>query len=219
MSDNIPMCPSAEWYVKRDLEELKQEKWGWVIYRTGYTDNIVWSKFKDILARHTAFLVGDSDYPEIINSVDWVFMDDRDTFDQASHDFLRQHFNAWADAAVVSENPRADAEGLDRLSSNRYCMFVEVNDECMRDITEAFDEKYGVEAGIPGEVHLIDAYWKPRGLDLEGGDEGAEEINGCKEENVGWMVIKAFHLGAGLYTEIHGSWYTFYVRPPEVLNW
>lgn len=226
MSENIPMIRSGCWYIRRDLEELKQEKWGWVIYRTGYKDDLAWSKFKGLLLQNTAYKVGKSDAPEIINNVDWVFMDDREIFDQAPREFLRRHFNEWADNAVVTENPRAEEEGLKRWTSPRYRMFVQVDDDDLWTITDGIDETVGIEAGLAGCVHLIDGKWMPQDDDAEEEiveeDEEEEElevIDGCKEENVGWMLVPANQVGPELYASIHGSRNAFYIRPPGVLDW
>lgn len=210
---------SACWEIKRDLEALKHEKWGWVIYRTGYKDDLAWFKFKHLLSQWTAHNVSNSDEPGILNNVEWVFMDDRATFDRASREFLRQHFKQWAEASVVTENPRAGEVGLDRRTSTRYCEFVQVDDDCLRGITDGVDETWDISIGLPGCVYFIDGDWKPSRSESDEEEEEFEGIDGCKEENVGWMLVPTSHLAPEFYTNIADSWWTFYVRPPQVLEW
>jgi hypothetical protein len=75
-----------------------------------------------------------------------------------------------------------------------------------------------------GCVNFVDANWKPLSerLPAEGreGDESCEPIDGCREENVGWMKIASFMVGPDFYEVMSGFpdvWYSFYQRPPEAV--
>lgn len=75
-------------------------------------------------------------------------------------------------------------------------------------------------------VNFIDANWKPYSeiFPEEEPDEDPEElfepIEGCEDENVGWMKIAPYMIGAEFYeaaTAFGDSWYAFYQRPPETV--
>lgn len=75
-----------------------------------------------------------------------------------------------------------------------------------------------------GYVNLVDANWKPLAetFPAEGGegDESHDLIDGCHEENVGWMKIASFMVGPDFYdamTAFPDVWYAFYQRPPETV--
>lgn len=80
-----------------------------------------------------------------------------------------------------------------------------------------------------GYLNFVAANWKPMSqIKSELGIVGAEEeevyepIEGCTEEDVGWMRISSIHVGAGFYQVLMGwpdVWYIYYVRPPEVMIW
>ncbi len=94
-----------------------------------------------------------------------------------------------------------------------------------------YDAPQPPEADLCGEgyVNFIDADWKPLSeLASDGGDVDAEEedvhepIDGCTEENVGWMRIAPHMVGADFYQAMMGYpdvWYVMYQRPPEIRNW
>lgn len=85
-------------------------------------------------------------------------------------------------------------------------------------------------------MNFIDAYWKPlNGKYLECPDpslkkdfgvkleERFEPIEGCVEENVGWMKLATINVCTEFYVNIGGtndeSWYHYYKRPPDIVKW
>ena len=55
-------------------------------------------------------------------------------------------------------------------------------------------------------------------------DEIFEPIDGCTEENVGWMKLAAFtSIGSEFYLSVFdypgGGWYVAYRRPPDTVLW
>ncbi len=80
-----------------------------------------------------------------------------------------------------------------------------------------------------GYVNFVDADWKPVsqirseiGSTHNEAEEVHESIEGCTEENVGWMRIPSRFVRADFYQAMIGypdMWYVFYQRPPEVLFW
>jgi hypothetical protein len=52
-------------------------------------------------------------------------------------------------------------------------------------------------------------------------EEQLDPIDGCIEENIGWMKIASVMIDAELYdaafTFPGGGWYAYYERPPEII--
>lgn len=105
----------------------------------------------------------------------------------------------------------------------RYIQFIQVDDQSLRSVTEGIEDLPDNPAGLPGYVNLVDADWKPLSEVLKDYDPDQdaryEEIGGCREENVGWMVVPAHLLGHKFYLNVGSSWDNFYVRPPGLVNW
>ena len=83
-----------------------------------------------------------------------------------------------------------------------------------------------------GYVNFVNAHWQPMSellpaLGVESGegvdgDEAYEPIDGCCEQDVGWMKMVSRVVGADFYQAIDGPsgvWYSFYQRPPETFNY
>jgi hypothetical protein len=94
-----------------------------------------------------------------------------------------------------------------------------------------------------GFVNFVDSQWKPLGErtnpygveededyevyedeEDEDEDEVLDPIDGCTEENVGWMKLQASSsIGAEFYLIVYGyragGWYVAYQRPPELVMW
>jgi hypothetical protein len=82
-----------------------------------------------------------------------------------------------------------------------------------------------------GFVNFVDSRWRSfsheeyyRGLTGLGDVTVFESIDGCEQENVGWMRITPMLM---ISTEWYGAvggfagggWYVFYLRPPAVVLW
>ena len=79
-------------------------------------------------------------------------------------------------------------------------------------------------------MNFVDSRWKPfsnedyyRGVEPEY-VEVLESIDGCEQENVGWMrITPMLMIDAEWYGTVGGfaggSWYVFYLRPPYVVVW
>lgn len=93
--------------LKESLEAIKHDKWGFVVYRTTYADDEAWACFKKAVDERSRESIAESDAPELTESLEWTFVEDRDALDGASRDQLRARFKTWAAEAVKTENPRA----------------------------------------------------------------------------------------------------------------
>ena len=82
------------------LDKSKHDKWGYVIYRCTYKNDQDWDRFKQLV--HTRFqeYIAKSDTPQIAESLEFTFVEDRATLDGASRGQLRKRFNEWAAQAL-----------------------------------------------------------------------------------------------------------------------
>jgi hypothetical protein len=218
--------PSPERVVLNTLEAMNHDKWGFVIYRCTYKDDQAWDRFKQIICESTRTIMQSSDAPEVANGLEWTFVEDRATLDGASRSQLRERFRQWAPQAIITEQPRDQA----RFNPNatfgvpRYHYFVQVDEQALESVLAAPE----VDLQGAGFVNFVDSRWKPLGDryyddgDEPDDDEVLDPIDGCTEENVGWMRITAgtmanteFYDAAADFAE--GAWYAFYRRPPGVL--
>lgn len=211
-----------------------------MVYRCTYNDEATWQHLKQWIVDENRESTATSKAPTLIDYLDMVFFEDRARFDGALRDELRVHFKEWradqfsrlgpADLEVVRGARRGELVPRitmvhPELMSSRFQQFIQVDEESLQSMREEFDEPvrlYGT-----GHVNLVYADW-PHDLEDSDEDESQEEyeddevfepIDGCSEENVGWMKVAATGLGPPFFFLSDGIewWQENYVRPPDVL--
>ncbi|KAJ0413063.1 hypothetical protein BJY00DRAFT_320167 [Aspergillus carlsbadensis] len=217
----------------------RSQKWGWVVYRCAYNDEATWQRLKQWIIDENRESIATSKAPTLIDRLDMVFLEDRARFNGASRDELRVHFKEWradefsrlgpADLEVVRGSRRGSGPRITvqhpELMSSRFQQFIQVDEESLQSMREEFEEPvrlYGT-----GHVNFVYADWPH---DLEDCDEDEiqedseydeifEPIDGCTEEDVGWMKVAATGLGPSFFFWSDGfeEWQDNNVRPPEVL--
>ncbi|PMD14972.1 hypothetical protein NA56DRAFT_650547 [Hyaloscypha hepaticicola] len=227
--DPVTSWASPERVIAETLKHYKHDKWGWVIYRTTYDDDEGWARFKQIITQGSLADIAESDAPEIADSLEWTFVEDCDTLDGASKDHLRSRFKQWAPEALKIEQPRVDDHRFGTFGIPRYTYFVDVDEEALKSVVYDAPQPPEVDLEGVGYVNFVDADWKPMTQiisELVSTDDGEEEVHepieGCTEENVGWMKIPARFVRSHFYQAMMGYpdiWYVFYQRPPEVMFW
>ncbi|KAI6777841.1 uncharacterized protein J7T54_000550 [Emericellopsis cladophorae] len=82
--------------VERNIEHCGYEKWGFIIYRTTYDEVSArpWEAFKDRVLRDVRRSILESDTPEILDNMDFVFVEDP-ALEGASVGSLQRRFRAW----------------------------------------------------------------------------------------------------------------------------
>jgi hypothetical protein len=142
-------------------------------------------------------------------------------------DELRSRFKQWALEALKTEQPRAKDHCLATYGIPRYTYFIHVDEGALKSIVYDAPQRPELDIDGVGYVNFVDADWKPLSkLAPTVGDVGDdivhEPIDGCIEENVGWMKIASYMVGPAFYQAMMGypdTWYLFYERPPETSNW
>lgn len=218
-----------------DTEGL--DKWGWVFYRCTYSNDDAWSRFKEKITQSFQEEIEDSGSPELTARLrerfDLTFFEDKDLFNGVTKDQLRAHFRQWAAETFRLENPR----GIPSLPGDspwqRYRYFIQIDDDALRSNFEC-PQAYGYPRGC--YVKFVDGYWKslyqvnlknstPRNCrDINPEHEKPfEPIEGCVQENLGWMKLSTLDMSTEFYVNIGGndneSWRTFYKRPPAITKW
>jgi len=92
-----------------------------------------------------------------------------------------------------------------------------VDEPALRSVVYGHPDDYWEE----GWVNLVRACWKRQGPPVYTEEEDRDPIEGCTEEDVGWMRMVSRMMHSKFYEAIYGfdSWYPFYQRPPEIVSW
>lgn len=193
---------------------MKHDKWGWIIYRCTYKDESAWNRFKQsLLAQTEAYMARPEDPPAAAGSHELIFVEDRDSLDGVSINQLRVVFKQWRAQASVVEQPRVQDNLSLYYSQHRY--FVQVDEQSLQDLQD-----WGWDGG---SVNFVDADWRSLRerlpTDQLTDDYFAfEPIDGCTEEDVGWMKIAGPMIGEHFYEDMCPDlWYVYYRRPHEIL--
>lgn len=209
--------------LMEDLDSSKHEKWGWVVYRTDYSDDQKWEKFKEEINRRSRVdLITSTDAPGMAERLDWVFLEDKDTLDGASVAQLRQLFRDWADKTMKLENPEAEGHELSYFTNPRYDYFIRANADVIGSVVDDAPHVPDEDPFGFGYVDFVQAglqAFVPMDADELECHEEFEAIEGCTDEDVGWMRITASMLGPSWYhTMASDSWHVYYLRPYGVLE-
>ncbi|KAF2996790.1 hypothetical protein E8E13_000202 [Curvularia kusanoi] len=200
------------------LPEIKN--WGWVIYRCTYSDDALWSKFRDRVENHSRQSIAQSDAPEIAERLEWMWVEDPSSLDGASTAALRVRFRAWAADEVARQPGNYQPTVIPRF---RY--FIKIDQDALDSLTEWISHEIWSDDAF---VKFVDGNWEPlteseqdeEHEDDEWGKEVVEPIEGCTEEDVGWMRIAPLMISADFYDVLSGDenqWITFYERPPSIV--
>ena len=218
------MSLSAERSIRDRLREMRHDKWGFLIYRCTYADDAAWARFKDIISERSNQVIVDSEVPELANSLEWTFVEDRPTLENASKELVRTQFRAWtASGAENAEQPRAVGHWTP-VKSPRYEYFIHVDEGVLRSIVSEAPQPPAYDLEGVGYVNLVDASWRPHdddSEDLDRNDQHFESIEGCRAEDVGWMKIASHMVGPSGYDAFTnlGDWQAFYKRPPQIVTY
>lgn len=119
----------------------------------------------------------------------------------------------------------------------RHVYFFQVDLESLRSIVFEAPQPPDYDLDLESHINFIDAYWKPLREraevlqhtdqdEIDASETAYEPIEGCGEENVGWMKVSPETMGSDWYEVWLGSiggdasmWYAFYKRPPEKVYW
>ncbi|KAK4149456.1 hypothetical protein C8A00DRAFT_18863 [Chaetomidium leptoderma] len=198
--------------IYEDLQRLKEDKWGWVIYRTTYKDDAGWDRFKSYVKKWSDDDFSKPGVPRGLSAGGWTFVSDP-ALDGASREQLRHHFREWRKTAWHTENPRRKLAFPTSMSdlSPRYIMFIQVDEESLNSVLDGTGD-----ITDPAWVHLVRC-----DDDLDVGVQPPFQHPRTDQWVVdeGWMMIAASNIHGSFYVTIGNvsdSWDVFYMVPPDV---
>jgi len=211
-------CNTAD-NIERSLQEDGNRRWGFVIYCCTYSSDADWDLFMACLQREARGALEMYCGLDMLDSLSMTVFADRELFDGASTSVIRQHFKQWAANSPQQEQEQGvESSGPLKTQSQRYRYCIQVDDEALQSVIE--DEPATENGGIfEGFVNVIKKDWEPAKPDARG-LEVMEPIEGCTQDDVGWMMISYQFVIGEMYFLLRGwnSWYIEYRRPPEVAN-
>ncbi|KAJ5436236.1 hypothetical protein N7445_007121 [Penicillium cf. griseofulvum] len=206
--------------VEKLLKEDGFTIWGFVIFRCTYHNDSDWKNF---MARMVGAVSEDlKEYSglDLLDTFAPTVLEDP-SFEGATVATLREHFHQWKKSALKEEQGVSEDY---TPTSGRYRFFITVDQEAMESV---LNTPLGVfEEYELGHVRMVNAKWKWTYVPEEDSEDEDisepefEPLEGCTEDDVGWMNIRwrivqlrGFHK----ITEID-DWETYYVRYPGIAN-
>ncbi|KAK4166887.1 hypothetical protein QBC43DRAFT_376851 [Cladorrhinum sp. PSN259] len=231
--------------IDRHLRLDGHRLWGFVMYRCTYGNDAAW---RECVRRIEAEVRSGMDLfngHDLLQEGRFrlTVIEDAATLDGASTGVVRGHFREWC-ARMVREEQGSEEEVRSRQQQQqqelkvllrdgglpvRYEFCVQIDEDSMRSVVSDEGE---------GWVNLIKGDWKPRGAtsgapesqgaqhnddegdftDDEDDDDEYPPIEGCTEEDVGWMKVLLVSLMPGTYANLRDAylWNIQYRRPPDI---
>ena len=198
------------------MREDGHSKWGWIIYRCTYDSDEQWQAFLERFGYYVHATLVFHNGQNLESSLDIQVLQERELFDGATPDDVRQYFKQWADVASEQEQGRPAG----RAQRYRYCLHVdqEAVESVLAGPEPPGDELGGGYVNIvmipPGCGTEIDSpEEEAEATELEG-DEGDDE----PQLDPAYMRISYADLLVTWYNlfRSEGAWETEYRQPPEI---
>ncbi|KAI6818701.1 hypothetical protein KC332_g9099 [Hortaea werneckii] len=217
--------------------------WGFAVYRCTYGDDAAWKTCLECLNKSMRDSMRFYNGLELLEPERFklTILDDKSQFDGASAQVVRQHFRDWRSNVVHREQgsqKEIEARGgssnfLDYKNSARYRFCIQIDEASLQSIVSSEGEIRPDEAW----VNSIEADWDlgaaaaqreedkimhvEDGLDPEDFEDEEPvfpEIDGCTEENVGFMRVHFMDLIPEMYHLLGDpdAIDYLYIRPPAL---
>jgi hypothetical protein len=205
--------------IETQLEEDGHRTWGFVIYRTTYTNDYEWAEFLRRLRSRMEHTFDDYNGRDILDLFTLTVIEDRQLLEGASTATVRDHFRQWRATAPQLEQARDDDTASNLITcSPRYRYAIQVDEASLRSIIYDAPVPPEIDLTKRGWVKLLDASWQP--TLSERIRYSFEPIEGVTERNVGWMKIP-YQNSDEYYVNCRNLnyWITSYQRPPVVMGY
>ncbi|KAH0293829.1 hypothetical protein KCU62_g997, partial [Aureobasidium sp. EXF-3399] len=196
--------------------------WGYVIYRTTYENNADWTEFMRRLRVWAEDSMGLYNGQDVLDKMSWTIFEDKEHFDGADTNTIRDHFLSWIQSAVQLEQPQQPGgtpADVGRSPRYRYC--VQVDAEALKSCVHDAPPPPDFDRDNQGWVKLIDktwiCEWDPEDEDEE---EEYDSIEGVTERHVGWVrcpfpsVMIEYYMR---FLDLNG-YMVEYRRPPAIIG-
>lgn len=221
-SKRNPTMLSASNAADRVEELLKKDgftTWGFVIVRCTYHNDSDWEKF---MGRIIGAVSEDLEFHKGLDMLETfapTVLEDP-SFEGATVATLREHFHKWKKTAMKEEQGVSE----DYVpKSGRYRFFITVDQEAMESVLNTAVGEY--EEYELGHVRMINAEWKWTYVPEEDPEdepevEEFEPLEGCPEDDVGWMNIRwrIVQLPGFYKMKEIDDWQTHYARYPGIAD-
>ncbi|KAK6823024.1 hypothetical protein PG987_014569 [Apiospora arundinis] len=122
--DNASAPEKIKWMLEARGHDME---WGWVVYRTSYKPelDVAWEKLKQTILNQSRGDIAESEVPELVDQMNWIFVEDAATLEGASREDLRIRFQAFARDEMAGFLPeRLRGPGFD----SRYEVFLQADE-------------------------------------------------------------------------------------------
>lgn len=133
--------------LERQLQQDGHKVWGWVIYRCTYGSDEHWAAFMECLRRNTHDALERMNGLDMLESLHYQVVADRDLFDGAHPSNVLEHFAQWTVTAPMRDQ---GVEARQFETSKRYHYCIHVDEEALYSILAESDGISG-----PGFVNLV----------------------------------------------------------------
>ncbi|KAK8081221.1 hypothetical protein PG996_000002 [Apiospora saccharicola] len=192
-------------------------KWGWVVYRTSYKPelDVAWETLKQLILKQSREDVADSEAPEVIDKMEWIFVEDAATLEGASREELRRRFQTSFARAEMARFSLKEEDVHTCGVGSRYQYFLQADEEALLSLLH-----HPVPKGrVGGHVNIVKGWEfvvppEFRRANDYACDEGDEA---CDPD---WMKIMVGVVGPETYEELDSpeNWYLYYMEPPDVCD-
>lgn len=208
--------------IERQLRADGHRIWGFVVYRCTYTSDSAWELFIQRInasLRQAMYVYNGHDLLEE-GCFKLTVVADASMLDGATTQAVRRHFTEWC-ARMVHEEQGSREEIESRRQEApppwdlplRYRFCIQVDEASLQSVIS--------EEG-KGWVKLIKGDWESREATRQQQHPHKTEeypaIEGCTEEDVGWMKVELNSVMPDFYHILRdlNAWHAEYRRPPDV---
>ncbi|KAK7908888.1 hypothetical protein PG985_016191, partial [Apiospora marii] len=209
---------SAPQKIKWLLETQDDGEWGWVVYRTSYKPELdaAWETLRRLILEQSREDVADSEAPDLIEKMDWVFVEDA-TLEGASREELRRRFQAFARPEMARFSLKEEDVRTGGVGS-RYLYFLQADETALLSLL-----RHPVPLGREGgHVNIVKGWELVVPAPFWAAEDDAYDEEYCADDvwNQDWMKITVDLVRPEMYMELSmpENWYLYYTEPPGVCD-
>ncbi|KAJ3498169.1 hypothetical protein NLG97_g1331 [Lecanicillium saksenae] len=176
--------------IEMSMEKYNHHKWGFVVYRTTYSDDEKWARVVCMLQASTVDTLEFYKGMDMMDSRIETIIEDASRLNGADSLAVREHFDQWVTENSFLENPHAAVEHQAQLPlAPRYRFAIQIDEASMNSILNEPTEDIRPGQEDIGWIKLIHKNWIYDPESDSDGDtaRGQPPIEGITDEDVGWM--------------------------------
>ncbi|EGE00099.1 hypothetical protein TESG_07421 [Trichophyton tonsurans CBS 112818] len=198
--------------------------WGWVVYRTSYSDEEAWQKMLNYLREDVMDFLKRYKRMDLLPFHERIIMDDKAKFEGATSHDIRDHFATWVVDTVTPKlitalsesemkqlrDPYKEDPGPEWTMGARYNFCLFIDDICLESMEHMINPVVKMLAKNFGARRPEDRNYAV----YPGWEDGETEES---DEDVGWMYTWVMESVSNYdkMMETH-EWYDEYRRPPGI---